>query len=140
MESQKPGRVRLVDFYKRGLKGTWAFNEKIDYLRVLGTIDDTDPRTPLVIVPNYVSSRSNCLSPSSFYAVCCRNACEGIMERLESEIASSTARPSRISNLISKLPSESVTAPRHLSVLLMQRLNEIADKHGGEVPLHGRLF
>jgi len=31
-------------------------------------------------------------------------------------------------------------APRNLSAPLLYRLNEIADGHGGTVPLHGRLF
>merc|ERR1719199_2298088 len=114
-ESAKPGRVRLVDFYKIGLKGAWEFNEKIDFLRDIGTLDESDPSTPLVILPNYVQARTNCLAVSGFYAVCCPNECEGLMQHLESEIASSTARPSRIAKIVSKLPSATITAPRNLS-------------------------
>merc|ERR1719506_2316314 len=121
-ESAKPGRVRLVDFYKMGLQGAWEFNEKIDFLRDIGTLDESDPSTPLVILPNYVQSRTNCLGVSSFYAVCCPNECESLMQHLENEIATSTARPSRIAKIVSKLSSATVQAPRTLSKVLMQRL------------------
>jgi len=139
-ESLKPGRVRLVDFYKLGLEGAWLFNEKIDFLRDVGTLDESDPSTPLVILPNYVQARSNCLAVSSFYAVCCPNECEHLMQDLEVKIVSSTARPSQIAKVVSQLSSASVLAPRTLSKSLMQRLQDIASRHGGEVPLHGRLF
>merc|ERR1719198_1027999 len=62
------------------------------------------------------------------------------MRHLESVIVSSTARPSQISRIVSKLSSPTVSAPRHLSKPLMQRLQDIASHHGGEIPLHGRLF
>merc|ERR1740121_3223966 len=46
----------------------------------------------------------------------------------------------RIAELVANLPSESVSAPRELPAQLLARLGEIAAHHGGEVPLHGRLF
>merc|ERR1719201_2336839 len=46
----------------------------------------------------------------------------------------------RIAELVAKLPSSTRTAPRQLSPTLRRRLDEIADAHGGSVPLHGRLF
>merc|ERR1719487_2843579 len=139
-ESAKAGRVRLVDFYKMGLQGAWEFNEKLDFLRDIGVLDESDPSTPLIILPNYVQARTNCLAPSDFYTVCCPNECEGLMQQLEGQIATSTARPSQISRIVSKLSSPTVSAPRHLSKPLMQRLQDIASHHGGEIPLHGRLF
>merc|ERR1739848_234658 len=36
--------------------------------------------------------------------------------------------------------SSTVQAPRSLPAPLLFRLNEIAENHGGKVPLHGRLF
>merc|ERR1719198_1881440 len=62
------------------------------------------------------------------------------MRHLESVIVSSTARPSLIARTVSKLSSPTVSAPRTISKQLMQRLQDIASHHGGEVPLHGRLF
>merc|ERR1719277_792409 len=62
------------------------------------------------------------------------------MTSLESHIGSSSAPAERIAALVSTLPSESVKAPRELPTLLRQRLDEVAAHHGGQVPLHGRLF
>jgi len=139
-ESAKPGRVRLVDFYKMGLQGAWEFNEKLAFLRDTGMLDESDPSTPLVIMPNYVQARTNCLAVSSFYAVCCPNECEDLMQGLEAEIAGSTARPARIAKIVAKLSSATSKGPRVLAKPLMQRLQDIAGHHRGEIPLHGRLF
>jgi len=140
MESQRPGRVLLTDFYRRGLYSHWQFNEKKEYLRALGALDESSPLQPSVIVPNYVGSRPNCLVASSLYAVCCRNECEDLMAHLELEIAAPTASPSRIQELVTDLPARSIATPPVLSETLVERLQEIAGRHGGQVPLHGRLF
>merc|ERR1719413_115516 len=62
------------------------------------------------------------------------------MTKLESDIGAATATPERIASLVAKLPSESVQAPRELPEALLGRLGEVAAHHGGQVPLHGRLF
>jgi len=72
-ESQKAGRVRLADFYEKGRSSTFEFSEKVDYLRVLGALDETDPNQLHVIIPNYVGARPNCMVTSKFYAICCSN-------------------------------------------------------------------
>merc|ERR1719231_1065377 len=46
----------------------------------------------------------------------------------------------RILELIAALPSSTVPADRTLSNWLTQRLQQVADHHGGVIPLHGRLF
>jgi hypothetical protein len=141
VESKKPGRVRLPEFYKKGLiSSVFEFNEKEDYLRDLGALDDSSPSQPHVIIPNYVSSRPNCLISSSFYVVCCRNECEDLMGSLEDKISAENAKPKEIIDIVSGLSSESVQAPRQLSATLTKRLQDIADLNGGEVPMHGRLF
>eukprot|EP00418_Pyrodinium_bahamense_P032622 CAMPEP_0179152234 /NCGR_PEP_ID=MMETSP0796-20121207/73967_1 /TAXON_ID=73915 /ORGANISM="Pyrodinium bahamense, Strain pbaha01" /LENGTH=620 /DNA_ID=CAMNT_0020853423 /DNA_START=14 /DNA_END=1876 /DNA_ORIENTATION=+ len=140
MESQRPGRVLLADFYRKGLYSHWQFNEKKEYLRSLGALDESDPLRPSIIVPNYLGSRPNCLVASSLYAVCCRNECEDLMAHLEYEAAASTAYPQRIQELITDLPASSIVKPPVLSETLVQRLEEVARRHGGQVPLHGRLF
>jgi hypothetical protein len=141
VESKKPGRVWLPEFYKKGLiSSVFEFNEKEDYLRDLGALDDSSPSQPHVIIPNYVSSRPNCLISSSFYVVCCRNECEDLMGSLEDKISTENAKPKEIIDIVSSLSSESVQAPRQLSATLTKRLQDIADSNGGEVPMHGRLF
>merc|ERR1719454_2152755 len=62
------------------------------------------------------------------------------MVHLEKAIAAPDATPARILELISALPSSSVSAPRALSASLRTRLESIAAEHGGKVQLHGRLF
>jgi len=140
LEGSRPGRVPLLDFYKRGLYSHWQFNEKVDYLRVLGALDESDPVHPSVIMANYLGSRTNCLTPSRLYAVCCRNECEDLMGHLERRLAASAATPEQILALVTELPSDTVNASRTLSEGLVYRLRSIADRHGGQVPLHGRLF
>lgn len=135
MEDGRTGRVYLSDFYKAGLNGAWEFNERVDYLRDLGALDESNEE-PKVIVPNYVSSWVNCLNPSQFYSVCCRNECEDLMQILEQKIAGPTAHPDKILAILKEQPvvaAGTVLMRRH-------RLDEIAHRHRGEVPIHGRLF
>merc|ERR1719198_907963 len=140
MEERGTGRVRLADFYTPALNGDWQFQESTSYLRQLGALDETDPEKPRVIIANYISSPTNCLGYSSFYAVCCMDECEGLLGHLEQQIAGPEATPTQVSALIERLPSSSVAAPRTLSASLIARLEEIASQHGGKVQLHGRLF
>jgi len=140
LEGPRPGRVPLVDFYQKGLYSHWQFNEKVDYLRVLGALDESDELHPSIILPNYLGSRPNCLTASGLYAVCCRNECEDLMGTLERQIAAPTAPPQLIQALVAKLHSDTTNASRVLPESLVQRLQEIAVRHGGQVPLHGRLF
>lgn len=140
MEGKKAGRVRLPVFYKKALYTHWRFNEKIDYLRFLGALDESNLDQPQVILANYIMSRPNCLEASSLYAVCCRNECEDLMGHLERKAAAPTADAALIAELVANLPSDTVQAPRNLSALLLERLNQVAASNGGTVPIHGRLF
>merc|ERR1712232_648482 len=73
---------------------------------------------------------------SSEYSVCCRNECEDLMGHLEAP----TASPDRILQLVQNFNSADFPAPLNISDLSRTRLQTIAEKHGGSVPLHGRLF
>merc|ERR1719316_2580651 len=134
MEEAGTGRVRLSDFYKPASHGQWMFTESVAYLRTLGALDETDAEKPRVIIANYISSPSNCIASSSFYAVCCMDECESLLGHLERQIAAPEASSSRVSALVSELPSSTVQAPRKLSQYLLARLGEIAAEHGGTVP------
>merc|ERR1719284_545410 len=46
MEDRMPGRVLLSDFYAKGLYGSWRFLERVEYLRDLGALDETQPSVP----------------------------------------------------------------------------------------------
>lgn len=139
-EIRGSGRVRLQDFYRLGLEGKFLLRESMDYLRSLGALDESNAREPRVIVPNFVLSKSNCLASTNLYTVCCINECERLMGNIEMEIAAPVATPSRIVELVAKMPSPTVEAPRNLSDSMIGRLNEIANGKQGVVLLHGRLF
>jgi len=95
---------------------------------------------PQVIITNYVMSRPNCLETSRIYAVCCRNQCEEMVARLESDLQTTLAEPTRIADLVSTFSSDTVQAPRKLGTELVSRLEQVAAQHHGQVPIHGRLF
>jgi len=141
VEQGDSGRVPLRRFHGHAANSGWGFSESADYLRYLGALDETDPEKPSVVIPNYMSSRTNCLGASSgFYSVCCMDECEGLLGSLERDLASPHATPDRLAALVASLPSETVEAPRNLSAQLVGRLHDIAAHHGGEIPVHGRLF
>jgi len=141
MINGKPsGRVKLDAFYRSALEGNWQFNERVEYLRSLGALDESDPESPSVVIPNYINSPSNCVASSKFYSVCCIDECESLMGHLERNIAAPEASPERILELVSALPSSTLAAPHEISEPLKARLQDIAAPHGGKVPLHTRLF
>merc|ERR1719310_2521106 len=78
MEYRGSGRVKLSDFYKPVLDGSWQFQESAGYLRQLGLLDETDPKHPSVMIANYIASPANCIASSGFYSVCCKNECESL--------------------------------------------------------------
>merc|ERR1712232_644193 len=106
----------------------------------MGALDESDPGRPTVVIPNYLSARSNCIASSSLYTICCIDQCEDLLSHLESKIGSPQAAPHTLAQLVATTSSETVDAPRNLSTSLTLRLDEIAQHHGGVVPLHGRLF
>lgn len=134
------GRVKLDAFYRSALNGNWQFNERAEYLRQLGALDESDPESPSVIIPNYVNGPSNCVASSKFYSVCCIDECEGLLGHLERDIAAPEASPERIMELVSALPSSTMPAPQEIPASLSRRLFDIAALNGGKVPLHTRLF
>merc|ERR1719163_363908 len=140
MESGNTGRVKLRDFYGSALGGEWQFSESAAYLRQLGALDESKSEDPSVIIPNYLSGPSNCIASSSFYSVCCMDECEALLGHLEKRVAAPDATVEFVSELVSALPSSTVSAPRQLSAGLRNHLEDIASHHGGRVPLHGRLF
>merc|ERR1740120_360101 len=140
MEDVGTGRVPLSRFYRGGLEGDWTFSESVEYLRHIGALDETNPKRMSVVIPNYIQSQSNCLAGSSFYSICCFDECEGLLGHVEKELGVPSASPSQIAAIVSSLPSDTVYAPRNLSTALLHRLGDIARLHGGNVPLHGRLF
>lgn len=141
LEHQGSGRVRLNRFYEGGVQGgDGGLSESVDYLRNLGALDESDPEMPSVVITNYLTSSTNCLTASGFYHVCCSDECEGVRRDVENSVAASSGTTERIAEVVANIASDTVEAPRELSKALLGRLNDIADFHGGLVPLQGRLF
>jgi len=139
-DTRGSGRVSLARFYSGRDSAEWQFSESVDYLRQLGALDESDPKRPRVIVPNYIGGANNCLASAGLYDVCCISECEALMGELEREIAAPAASAAQIANAVSWISSSSVDAPRNLTTSLMGRLDEVASRNGGRVPIHGRLF
>jgi len=139
-EEGDSGRLLLSEFYKRGMDTNMQFVESPEFLRQRGALDETKPGEPRVIVANYILSQGNCLADMGFYSICCINECEGLLARLERDIAAPEASVARITATISNLSTSTVEAPRVLPQKMVRRLEEVAARNRGMVPLHGRLF
>merc|ERR1719267_140936 len=63
-----------------------------------------------------------------------------IVAEVERGIAAPTGAPPDIARIVSQISSDSVEAPRNLTSEMMSKLESVASRHGGRVPLHGRLF
>lgn len=136
-EHKGTGRMPLRSFYQAG----WQFAEKKEYLDQLGAIDWTFQQDqPMVVIPNYVMSVTNCIASSSMYSICCIDPCEDILRHLEAKAGSPAATPEELVKFVSDTPSATVRVPRGLTQSLVNHLGEIAELHQGKVPLHGRLF
>jgi len=134
------GRVRLADFYHLSEGGAWQFLESSAYLRQLGILDESSASLgPQVMIPNYVTGMSNCISSTPFYSACCWNECMGLQRSLEGYIRAPFASAAEILRAVEQISSSTQEA-RNLSLPLRARLDEVATFHGGKVPLHGRLF
>jgi hypothetical protein len=141
LEKERNGCVPVKNFYKSMLdQGKWQFSESPDYLRELGALDESDPSNMRVMIPNYINGPSNCVASSSYYSVCCANECEEILGRVERQIQRPDASPEELADVVAMLPSQSVPANRTLSPPLLHHLTRIAELHGGQVPIHSRLF
>lgn len=140
LEKAGSGRVLLRDFYEAALFGGYQFMEKKPFLRQLGVLDESVSAQPSVVIPNYMNAATNCMAGSKFYSVCCMNECEPLLKTLEQHVGAPGALPGTIVEVVERLPSSTVDVPRSLDASLVERLEGIAEHHGGTVPLHGRLF
>lgn len=132
------GRVRLGDFYQKS--ELFHFRENADYLRDAGVLDESDLTDPKVIIPNYLASPSNCITPSGFYEICCFDECEELMDQIEAKIEAPMATTEAIASIVTSMKSASQASSMALPTGLMDLLQKVANRHEGIVPIHGRLF
>jgi len=133
LDPEGSGRVPLGLLYAQPVASTYHFSESADYLRQIGALDETTS-TPKVLIANYITGPSNCIASSSYYSVCCLNNCDSIMDEIEHKVLAPATSPDRLLGVVNNISNQA------LSQNLVQKLQSIAERHGGEVPLHGRLF
>eukprot|EP00929_Paragymnodinium_shiwhaense_P034974 TRINITY_DN18972_c0_g1_i1.p1 TRINITY_DN18972_c0_g1~~TRINITY_DN18972_c0_g1_i1.p1 ORF type:complete len:598 (+),score=151.85 TRINITY_DN18972_c0_g1_i1:70-1794(+) len=140
-EDRRSGRVKLGDFYRAALEdGMYQFTETVEVLRHIGTLDEADPSNPRLIIPNYVAGISNCIARTSFYSTCCPNSCETLLNRVEQSLGKAEASAAEIAAAV-EAPDAALESGFHgLTPWLRKRLEDLAKHHGGQIPLHGRLF
>merc|ERR1719236_59219 len=134
LDSEGSGRVPLGLLYAQPAGETYHFSESVDYLRKIGALDETGS-TPKVLIANYIAGPSNCIASSSYYSVCCLNNCDSIMDEIEHKVLAATASPDRLLGIV-----RNISSAQHLPSNLVEKLKSIAERHGGDVPIHGRLF
>jgi len=141
MDVHGTGRVKLSQFYGKSQDGGWQFREASEYLRTLGALDESSTlQGPQVIIPNYISGMSNCITSAPYYSICCLNECDRVFQHLEAVITASKAFPTEIIRAVESMPDTSSIEATNVSAALQSRLEEVAAVNGGKVPLHGRLF
>eukprot|EP00931_Biecheleriopsis_adriatica_P050431 TRINITY_DN291_c0_g2_i1.p1 TRINITY_DN291_c0_g2~~TRINITY_DN291_c0_g2_i1.p1 ORF type:complete len:543 (+),score=127.12 TRINITY_DN291_c0_g2_i1:79-1707(+) len=125
------GLVKLEDLQNG--PGGGFFRESVEYYRELGALDESQAE-PRVFMANYMLGPSNCDGTTSFYDLCCPNACESHKEHLERALVTASDQVSAITEvaqqrLAADLPVQMVTSLRTLS-----------RDQGGQIKLHGRAF
>lgn len=145
LDSKRTGRVPLSKFYGKSITDAeWRFGESESYLRELGALDETSARLgKQVIIPNYIQGASNCIVTASHYSICCINECEPIMAEIEEAVKSPMATVEHLLSLVGNMTALN-TLEDEVDILLddfmVSQLQSIAKEHGGQVPIHGRLF
>jgi len=140
LDPRGAGRVPLRDFYSSPRSAHYNFTESPEYLREIGALDEVDSHGPQVRIANYMLGPSNCIASSAYFSVCCLSDCDVLMGELEGRVQAPTAPAEQLLGLVGNLSSPSADAPRRLPEQMRARLRAVADRHGGAVPLHGRLF
>eukprot|EP00930_Biecheleria_cincta_P066476 TRINITY_DN525_c0_g1_i11.p1 TRINITY_DN525_c0_g1~~TRINITY_DN525_c0_g1_i11.p1 ORF type:complete len:600 (+),score=133.87 TRINITY_DN525_c0_g1_i11:79-1878(+) len=140
MDPDGSGRVPLPRFYTPSATDVYKFTEGVEYLKQVGAYDASAAGGPRVRIANYMLGPSNCIASSTYYSICCISECESLLNQLEAKVQAPTASPSRLVYLVREMSSSTVDSHRELPDVLVDKLQSIADHHGGDVPLHGRLF
>merc|ERR1719261_859395 len=83
----------------------WQYREASNYLRQLGALDESSTvQGPQVIIPNYVSGMSNCITSAPYYSICCLNECDRVFQHMEAAISTSTTSTAEIVRAVESMP------------------------------------
>jgi len=142
MERGSSGRVHLGAFYAPSNTSAFRFIETEEYLRAIGALEELPNGGHNVLVANFVAGPSNCIAIHEYSSVCCLNECDAVMSEIEGQLKTPLAMPRDVTLIVEKVlsTSRSLHAPSRFTPELKQKLGDIAARHGGLVPLYGRLF
>jgi hypothetical protein len=136
MDKQGTGRVKLSDFHSYLKDGAWQFSEATDELRQEGVLDESTAwGEPQVLIPNYLNSRLNCVISKPFYSICCLNECDRVFQQLEAQIADPNADANKVIKALEGWPLLA-----NITTMHRERLDRVAQVHGGTIPIYGRHF
>jgi len=136
LDVHNTGRVKVSDFYRSTVEGAWQFLEPTEFLRLNGALDESSKELgQQVIIANYITGMSNCITSAPYYSICCLNDCDNVYQHIESRIPSPTASTLQIVAAVQSLPQGA-----DITFELQDKLEEIASLHDGQVPVHGRLL
>lgn len=132
LEGGMNGSVRHADLINSP-SGS-LFREPKDYLLSLGALDESQPDGPHILMPNYMLGPSNCDGTTSFYDLCCPNACEAHKMQLERGLLNAgdpleTVKAIVRQRLASTIPDD-----------LLNELHSLVQANQGQVLIHGRGF
>jgi len=140
MDRAGTGRIPISDFYGAKADGDQRFSESEAYLRDLGALDETSTLLgKKVLLANYLQGASNCFVTTPHYMVCCPSECDELLNDIQDAVVAPDASVEEIWALVQGMSSFDDEPPA-LDKTLYRQLERIAQKHGGRVPLHGRLF
>merc|ERR1719191_1204373 len=127
LDVHNTGRVKISDFYRSTVEGAWQFLEPTEFLRQNGALDESSKELgQQVIIANYITGMSNCITSAPYYSICCLNDCDQVYRHIEERIASTTASTSQIMHAVNSLAQEANITPD-----IRKWLDEIAALHDG---------
>lgn len=134
LDSTGSGRLPLKAYSK---EHSWfrEYPSLVGYLHKLETLASFYPKSPSVVVTNFVDGSHNCVSAHSQFAFCCISECTSILRTYEAEVQAPEASPEELLRITAmSMPFVNLTDA------LVVRLHNISSITGGKVHLHGRLF
>jgi len=143
-DKRNTGRVKLSDLYWSDASLGFAFGESKEWLRRMGVLDESSTwMGPQVIIPNYIQAASNCVMTTSLFRQCCTNPkCQTILSDLESSMGKAAVPAEEIwsETMIENMHDSDMMENKESLKVLKEKLGHISENHGGDVPIHGRLF
>eukprot|EP00930_Biecheleria_cincta_P068527 TRINITY_DN5600_c0_g1_i1.p1 TRINITY_DN5600_c0_g1~~TRINITY_DN5600_c0_g1_i1.p1 ORF type:complete len:891 (+),score=208.96 TRINITY_DN5600_c0_g1_i1:53-2725(+) len=140
MDPSGSGRVSLKAFYSAPENAKFHFTEAPKHMHKLGLLDSTNRQAPSVLVTNYVDSATNCLGAAPHFSICCISACTSLMMQIEAALKAPTGSAATLLSIVSNLTGSEERESRAMLPELAEKLNDIGQRNGGQIPLHGQLF